>query len=658
MKSTRSATTPEPFSDFASRWRQVKACARCHRLKMKCTYEDPGHKSCRRCFASGLHCSWDEDPTAERARKRARSNRKVETLIVSQLQQLLDVVDERGVAGDDVPRALNLLKSIEDKLGSAKSTKNGSDNTASPPDNAYPEISISDNLAHRLVKLGFVTKSELQTRFSFFLENILPYGPVVPFSAPQQQFSQQFESTPVLLLACVFATTINNNTSAMNISGGPEANRNLQTTLLHYLDTYLAKRIIFASNNFLLLLVTACLVLSLWCIVPSNGHHKNQIKLLLAYNVSLCMGLGDPSKHPSLPESARNELRNFLAVYCCCSSLGLSLPRFKLPTWSKDHENARRLLLELHEPPFSDICLGAVSGLVKVAHEGIEVLSQESAGYSPENTVLITEAYVTQMGSILSQCNIKLNGQLQVEPQGYPWEFLVSFIYYQALMNLYDNVVTAHTWLHCDPTDESLLLLILGQIVKLTTVCESLLSCFVALNNQSINYPTFFFYKPFHALIILIRLKLYMKTGIFNSSLANDNNASLYFDQVEAIMNENRSRWDLNICNNMSSVLSKVKWWLNVALKYHGRKVNPSDPSPHRLLNLIMSSKNKEIETLETPEPGLADDRLEEESLLEPALDKTIEEIFREMDLDLSTALNPFEASIDASEYLFNSPFA
>lgn len=663
--------SPDPLSDFASRWRQVRACARCHRLKMKCIYDNPSHSACRRCFSSGIACSLDNDPTAKQAKKKRKLPTKVAPKLIQQLRQIEELVYEQEPDASDGSEARKIIDSILTRINRKDSTRSQRDSTSIPTmrsmspksSESLLEISSDDNLVRELIANNIVTKEELRTRFSFFLEHMLPYCPLVSFSSNQSDFECQLENTPILLISCVFATTINNNTGAMNLGGDLETSRLLQSTLLHYLESYLANRIFFEARNFLLLLVTACLVLSLWCIVPNNGNHKNQIKLLLAYNVSLCMGLGDSSKHATQLEDEKSALRTFLAVYCCCSSLGLSLPRFKLPTWSKDHEYAYNVLAGNRASSMIDNCLCSVSKLVKVGHEALEILSPERAIISSSNTMLIIDAYVHQLVTILKESNISVDGHLKFVRKGIPEEFLVSFIYYQILMNIYDNFVTTHMS-HLQ-LNEELSLLVFGLIIKLTTVCENLLECFVELSKESINYPTFFFYKPFHALVILIRLKLMLKSGFLNlnnlSMSSDDSTVHSYINQIGDIMKENKSRWDLNISVHMSSVLAKLEKWMNVCSKIKRRsEQSADDPSAHNLLSLIMSSKNKEIEHLEPPQEQYHDKPVyshQIEPVMEASFENAIEEIFKEMDLDLSRALNPFESLMATSDYPFEGPF-
>lgn len=678
MDSTPLNGSPDPLSDFASRWRQVRACARCHRLKMKCIYDNPSHSACRRCFSSGIACSLDDDPTAKQAKKKRKLPRKLEPTLLEQLRQIEESVFEQDPGEIDGYEARKIIDSILTRINGKDSNRSSEQDTNTPrmwsanPEVSenLPEISPDDNLTRELIANNIITIEELRARFSFFLEHMLPYCPLVSFSSNQLEFDFQLENSPILLISCVFATTINNNTNAMKLDGDLETNRQLQSTLLHYLDLYLANRVFFEAKKFLLLLVTACLVLSLWCIVPNNGNHKNQIKLLLAYNVSLCMGLGDSTKHTNSQfedeNGGRNALRTFLAVYCCCSSLGLSLPRFKLPTWSKDHEFAFSVLARNPASPMTDICLCSVSKLVKVGHEALEILSPDGAKSSSTNTMLIIDAYVHQLAAILKESNISLDGHLKIVHKESREEYLVSFIYYQILMNIYDNIVTTN--MTNLPINEELSLLVLGLIIKLTTVCENLLECFVELSNESINYPTFFFYKPFHALVILIRLKLILKSGFLKlncnlTTSSDDSTVQSYINKIDEIMKENESKWDLNISVNMSSVLTKVKKWMNVCSKFKGRSEhNASDPSAQHLLSLIMNSKNKEIESLEPPQEHNHDksqysDHHQTEPGMEASFENAIEEIFKEMDLDLSRALNPFESIMATSDYPFESPF-
>ncbi|GME94642.1 unnamed protein product, partial [Ambrosiozyma monospora] len=64
-------------TDFANKFRRLRACARCHRLKMRCVFEDPKFESCTRCFKAGISCSMTEDPTINTAKTRPRKKTKL-----------------------------------------------------------------------------------------------------------------------------------------------------------------------------------------------------------------------------------------------------------------------------------------------------------------------------------------------------------------------------------------------------------------------------------------------------------------------------------------------------------------------------------------------------------------------------------------------------
>ena len=70
--STDITTNKERNSEFSKQWRQLRACTRCRRLKMKCSFEDPSFKSCGRCFRGGYECSFNEDPSIQPSRRKKR----------------------------------------------------------------------------------------------------------------------------------------------------------------------------------------------------------------------------------------------------------------------------------------------------------------------------------------------------------------------------------------------------------------------------------------------------------------------------------------------------------------------------------------------------------------------------------------------------------
>lgn len=637
---------------------------------MKCIYDDPSYTSCRRCFSSGIDCSLDNDPTAKQAKKKRRTSRKTDNDILIQLRQFQSTINEHDLSDLDIDAANQIITSISSHINMQNEQQliqlvNGSVSNNNYASTEFPDISLNGNMAEALIIKKLITKRELHSRFAFFVEQMLPYCPLISFSSKLLDFNFQLKNTPVLLLACVHATTINDNSIFMNLPSDVTNSQHLRQILLHYLENYLANKVLFQATDFLVLLVTACLVLSLWCVVPNNGNHKNQMKLLLAYNVSLCMGLGDSNKFANLEKSteentaARHEVRCFLAVYCCCSSLGLSLSRFKLPKWSKDHETGYQMLVQNTDQPITDLSLSTVARLVKLGHEALEVLKPEKFKYLGSDTISIIDAYVERLVSVLQNYGFKLDGQFRILVGDKLEEYIVAFIYYQVLMNVYDNFLTHNMSLPAND-NEDLSLLLFNVIIKLTTICEGLLDCFTKLTTMSINYPTFFLYKPFQALVLLIRLKLMVKSDIFKLQLetlapVDDNDFQSYISKIEDIMAKNEPRLNQNTNESMTSALMKVKKWMTVCSNYRG-KVSNGDTEAAHLLGLMMSSKNKEIEKLQPPDLREKEQPEDSRNTLHEASESTIEDIFKGMEMDLHDALNPFDAVINP-ESLFDHPF-
>lgn len=85
------ASTSMSQTDFADKFRRLRACARCHRLKMRCVFEDPSFESCTRCFKAGLQCSATDDPTQSQAKRKPRKRSKLKgDGPLAQLQQAIN----------------------------------------------------------------------------------------------------------------------------------------------------------------------------------------------------------------------------------------------------------------------------------------------------------------------------------------------------------------------------------------------------------------------------------------------------------------------------------------------------------------------------------------------------------------------------------------
>lgn len=81
-----------PATEFAQNWRKLKACARCHRLKSKCYYNDPSYNSCVRCYQARVECSLDFDPTSKNRIPRPR--KKVKLINIPEFKKLASYISK------------------------------------------------------------------------------------------------------------------------------------------------------------------------------------------------------------------------------------------------------------------------------------------------------------------------------------------------------------------------------------------------------------------------------------------------------------------------------------------------------------------------------------------------------------------------------------
>ncbi|ODV62325.1 Zn(II)2Cys6 transcription factor domain-containing protein ASCRUDRAFT_74731 [Ascoidea rubescens DSM 1968] len=140
-------------TDFANKWRQVRACARCHRLKMRCAYDDPSYTSCKRCFSAGVECSLYHDPTSKfkttRPRKKQKTNLKSKKLSAnsSNINPIMSIDD----AIEQLFQSVDYLKKTTSSTNSSSSITNNdkTNNTNNNNDNNNTDTTNSINKDNR-----------------------------------------------------------------------------------------------------------------------------------------------------------------------------------------------------------------------------------------------------------------------------------------------------------------------------------------------------------------------------------------------------------------------------------------------------------------------------------------------------------------------------
>lgn len=653
-----------PESQFATKWKVAKACARCHRLKSKCIYEDPTYSSCRRCYALGIKCSVDEDPTADNARRRNQVRKASQ--VAARIDKLLKSVEAEMEHLENAYTETDALSVSKLRLQAEKLQKAGMKLAAAAGDptmvrttassdslsddtlgeDAFPRISPHANLAYELIFTHKVVDyDEAVRRYAYFHEHMLIYYPIIALPRKLEDFDTVLAEHPVLLVTCIYVTTVNNQAQAL--SGDSANNRRLNAVLGHHVNRVLANRIFVEATDFSYHMVLACLILSLWCVPPDKvGQFKSQIDLISSFSLSLCIDVGNVTMYDRdavlLDDSPeRNNLRAFLGLYCCCGLLGFSLPRFKLVAWSQRHElSIKRLLEESGRsiPSRNDRFLCYYARIIRVGQElfgyfavngvsmhflsseekssglgGLPVSRLEESGTLPlANITMVLKNYESTLHTILYESGFINKDSLTPKEEAPKEKYSLLLTYYQLMLMTHDNLVS---WCICRLTsdkhkvptsrDSEDALLIKQHIVKFGEICEKILQCFVDINEEpTVNYPTFFFYRALNALISLIRLLVLVKSEILLSQLLCLGqvrfNLQSYFEKISSIVETNKVMFDLNICSRVSLILKRVSKWVQVVTNYD-RLLDLSDAVNIDFIKLTDMSKGQEIEKLADP---------------------------------------------------------
>ena len=98
---------------------------------------------------------------------------------------------------------------------------------------------------------------------------------------------------------------------------------------------------------------------------------------------------------------------------------------------------------------------------------------------------------------------------------------MFSIIYYQLLMTMYDYVVCKVLLMRKESVVPEAYMQTLLRLVKAS---EKVIQSFMALCKQTPNFPTFFYYRPMHALVALIRARLLVKTQALDVDIDVESN--------------------------------------------------------------------------------------------------------------------------------------
>lgn len=618
---------------FSSKFRRLRACARCHRLKMRCVFDDPNYQSCKRCFELGIPCSMTKDPTEKDARPRPQRrtsgrNSKLTSLqrsVTDTRRYLLGIqrkltehkndeieTEKEGSPGkvtssaafiSSIPsrETISTLQShlsglqtllahiseLEDselgdvggnrstRASAAASMKEGP--VRSVP--SLPYIAPQLNVMKELIKLGIISDVAARQRFKIFRHSLLAYWPCVSLSA-KATYEYLKENEPLELLGFVTVTCLNE----------PD----LHDTLLYYLERSLARKTSI-TGDITVQLIEIYLTLSLWCSPPRKwGSYKHQMSLMMALDISLCLDLGNDQYTLTadvLHDDSRERriLRAYMGVYACCGSLGLSLPRFKVVTWTPHHAKCARLLL-MGDSSKDDHFLCWYSRLVAIGEEIFGFLYPlngrnfdiQTSHYKQTDSPKKEDSDSSSEGDSdgrsqkhldkdsISSLKTMMIGyerrmqQLAVESglftEHSKQRNMLSIIYYQLLMTMYDYVVCKVLLLRKRAVMPVVYMETLRRLVKAS---EKVIESFVNLCHQTINFPTFFYYRPMHALVALIRARLLVKT----QQLELDINVEEKFESVSRALK--KISQNSKVAAKMSIIMTRISKWMKVSNKFN-----------------------------------------------------------------------------------------
>lgn len=553
------------------------------------------------------------------------------------------------------------------------------------------------------VLLSLILGTEARARFTYFHQNMAVHFPVLTPAAAFQDYTVSMSACPLLVLACIYVTTICNHGFSTH-----QENRALHTRLGPYLDRQLARTIFVDAASLTHHLVLACMILSLWVVPPSRVHqYKSQIELITAYSVSVCIDAGTvPTEMASAvlddASTERNNLRCFLAVYCSCGSLNFSLPRFNFATWLPRHDIAVEMLSRpapgpVPLPSQSDTFLCFYLRVIHVGKDLSDLLTETGvsmnlltaeeergglAGLRPfdPRTRLIKsleaelEVYEARLTQTIAESGVLDPVSLSRIPRGEKYCLLLT--YYQLITMIHDNLVSCCIYIlttdsHMSSPDLEPGL-VASHVIQFGTACERILDCFVELNADGVTgYPTFFYYRAMAALISLIRLLVLVNSDILQAHFPEIHCVKFrlvaLYEKVLGIVENSKVNYDLKVCERFSDLLERIGRWVHVVQNNeHSRPTTLTAEVDY--LKLTHLSKGQEVEKFAAPQ-NLAHAPITSSVRTEHTNAKTsasipdspshipnfsIQEMFKGIDEDIIRYLNPFESLDPGFSFTFD----
>lgn len=606
---------------FSSKWRQLKACARCHKLKLRCSYDDPTYASCRRCFAAGVECSVIKDPPLGLVKKRPKTKNKTEkdhlTSLQNNLKELFETyikdpsdshVDKKLKVDNvekiyDIQNQLSELQtflshvletsSAQTVLSSSSSSINSIKDGPVKLVPRYPSIPFQYNIMQELLKLNLIEKQDCLRRFRFFIDNMLSYWPNVSFSPQYMDFEFLLENRPLVLLLCVAVTALNEP--------------NLHDLLLYYLERNLAQRVCI-TGDLSVDLIYVYTILSLWSSPPKKwGSFKHQMNLLMSLNLSLCLESPNEKFRSSqnvlyANSEERKLIRCHITVYSCCGSLGLSLPKFKIVSWNSTIASCCDILL-MGETSRLDRFLSYYARIIGLGQNISDYFTSEE------------KIKQLQLGDKIKYYETRLQNYLE-ESELFTMDskerYLLNIIYYQLLMTMHDYIVCGVVEGHSTVIGE----VYLSSLSKLIRAAEKVVDSFVNLCEETMNFPTFFYYRPMHALVALIRARLL----VVIEKLDVDINVQREYDRVKECL---MTIWPKSlVAKKMSIILTRVEKWMKISVSFN------KDGATNSMETLLgeLGDEKSGVENLKAPSIPQFEETNDE---------KPLQDFFKEIDQDL-----------------------
>lgn len=127
----------------------------------------------------------------------------------------------------------------------------------------------------------------------------------------------------------------------------------------------------------------------------------------------------------------------------------------------------------------------------------------------------------------------------------------------------------------------------LQTLTRLIKASEKVIDSFIILCDQTSNFPTFFYYRPMHALVALIRARLLVKTQQLDFEVNVEQEYEKVLNGIKKISDNSK------VANKMGAILTRISKWMKVSSKFN--KTGASN-SMVDLLNEL--GKEKAVESI------------------------------------------------------------